>query len=35
VGLFYHTTLSYDRNDPDEGRVPFDDPGIGFPWYTG
>jgi dTDP-4-dehydrorhamnose 3,5-epimerase len=32
VGLFYHTTRSYDRDDPDEGRIPFDDPEIAFPW---
>lgn len=30
--LFYHTTESYDRQDPDEGRIPFDDPDIGFDW---
>ena len=32
AGLFYHTTLSYNRDDPDEGRIPFDDPEIAFPW---
>lgn len=31
--LFYHTTESYDRDDPDEARIPFDDPEISFPWY--
>lgn len=35
VGLFYHTTLSYDRKSPDEGRIPYDDPEIAFPWYLG
>lgn len=30
--LFYHTTESYDAADPDEGRIPFDDPEIGFDW---
>jgi dTDP-4-dehydrorhamnose 3,5-epimerase len=32
VGLFYHTTRSYDPTDPDEERIPHDDPGIGFDW---
>ena len=32
AGLFYHTTLSYDRDNPDEGRIPYDDPELGFPW---
>lgn len=32
VGLFYHTTRSYDPKDPDEERIPFDDPSIAFPW---
>jgi dTDP-4-dehydrorhamnose 3,5-epimerase len=31
--LFYHTTESYNRDDPDESRKPFDDPEIAFPWY--
>jgi dTDP-4-dehydrorhamnose 3,5-epimerase len=30
--LFYHTTESYNRADPDEGRIPYDDPDIAFPW---
>jgi dTDP-4-dehydrorhamnose 3,5-epimerase len=30
--LFYHTTESYDRAEPDEGRIPYDDPSIGFQW---
>ena len=32
VCLFYHTTESYDREHPDEGRTPHDDPDISFPW---
>jgi dTDP-4-dehydrorhamnose 3,5-epimerase len=35
LGLFYHTTESYDRADPDEERIPFDDPAIGFDWDAG
>jgi len=31
--LFYHTTKSYNSDDPDEGRIPFDDPEISFPWH--
>jgi len=34
VALFYHTTMSYDPKDPDEERIPFDDPKIGFDWET-
>ena len=34
VTLFYHTTMSYDPKNPDEKRIPFDDPGIGFDWTT-
>lgn len=30
--LFYHTTESYDPENPDEGRIPYDDPDIGFSW---
>ncbi|MBN1681131.1 MAG: dTDP-4-dehydrorhamnose 3,5-epimerase family protein [Anaerolineae bacterium] len=30
--VFYHTTRSYDPSDPDEERIPFDDPTIGFDW---
>jgi len=33
VGLFYHTTRSYDPGSPDEERLPYDDPSIGFNWY--
>ncbi len=32
AGLFYHTTESYNRSDPDEGRIPYDDPSIGYDW---
>lgn len=30
--LFYHTTMSYNSSNPDEGRIPHDDPKIGFNW---
>ena len=30
--LFYHVTRSYNPADPDEERIPFDDPAIGFDW---
>jgi len=32
VLLFYHTTKSYDPKNPDEKRLAFDDPKIGFNW---
>lgn len=32
VLLFYHTTQSYNPTQPDEERIPFDDPTIGFDW---
>lgn len=32
VILFYHTTRSYNPADPDEMRISFDDPDIGFDW---
>jgi dTDP-4-dehydrorhamnose 3,5-epimerase len=32
--LFYHTTEHYDPAAPDEERIPFDDPRIGFDWRT-
>lgn len=32
VMLIYHTTQSYDPADPDEERIPFDDPAINFDW---
>ncbi len=34
VGLFYHTSEAYDPADPDEQRIDFDDPKIGFDWST-
>jgi len=30
--LLYHVTRSYNPADPDEQRIPFDDPTIGFDW---
>lgn len=32
VLLFYHTTESYNSQNPDEERIPFDSPEIGFDW---
>jgi dTDP-4-dehydrorhamnose 3,5-epimerase len=32
VLLFYHVTANYDPANPDEERIPFDDPEIGFDW---
>ncbi len=32
VLLFYHVTKSYNPANPDEERIPFDDPTIGFDW---
>jgi dTDP-4-dehydrorhamnose 3,5-epimerase len=32
VLLFYHVTKSYNPADPDEHRIPFDDPEVGFDW---
>ena len=32
VLLFYHTTESYDQDNPDEERIPYNDPAIGFDW---
>ena len=32
VMLFYHTTQSYNPAAPDEERISFDDPEIGFDW---
>ncbi len=32
VMLFYHTTEPYDAKNPDEKRLPHDDPKIGFNW---
>lgn len=34
AGLVYHTTERYDPTDPDEQRIPWDDPAIGFDWRT-
>lgn len=34
VGLFYHTTEAYDPQNPDEERIPYDSPEIGFDWTT-
>lgn len=32
--IVYFTTLSYNREKPDEYRIPWNDPGIGFDWET-
>lgn len=32
--IVYFTTESYDPNSPDEFRIPWDDPQIGFDWTT-
>jgi dTDP-4-dehydrorhamnose 3,5-epimerase len=32
VVLFYHVTKAYDSRSPDEQRIAFDDPEIGFDW---
>lgn len=32
VVLFYHVTQAYDPAHPDEQRIPFNDPQIGFDW---
>jgi len=34
AGLFYHTSETYNPNEPDEFRIPFDDKKIGFNWTT-
>lgn len=34
VKLFYHTTEAYNPSEPDEERIPFNDPEIGFDWKT-
>jgi dTDP-4-dehydrorhamnose 3,5-epimerase len=34
VKLFYHTDQTYDPQNPDEERIAFDDPTIGFDWNT-
>jgi len=30
--VVYHTTVPYNPDCPDEERVPYDDPTIGFDW---
>ena len=32
VLLFYHTTKPYNPQDPDEQRIPYNDPQINFDW---
>ena len=32
VVLFYHVTKAYDPREPDEQRIAYDDPEIGFDW---
>lgn len=32
VLLFYHTTAPYNAAAPDEERIPYDDPAIGYDW---
>lgn len=32
--IVYFTTLSYNAKNPDEKRIPWDDPDIGFRWET-
>ena len=34
AGLIYHTTRAYNAESPDEERISFDDPAIGFDWNT-
>ena len=34
VVIIYFTTRSYNPSDPDEKRIAFNDPGIGFNWET-
>ena len=34
VGLLYHTTDAYNPAAPDEERIPYNDPAIGFDWTT-
>ena len=34
MGMFYHTTESYNSDNPDEERIAFNDPKIGFDWNT-
>lgn len=32
--IIYFTTGTYDPRNPDEKRIPYDDPSIGFDWTT-
>jgi dTDP-4-dehydrorhamnose 3,5-epimerase len=32
--ILYFTNLAYNPHDPDEFRLPYDDPSIGFDWQT-
>ncbi len=34
VCLFYHTSEAYDSTEPDEERIDYNDPQIGFDWTT-
>lgn len=34
VIMFYHTTEPYDPKNPDEKRIPYDDPKINFDWAS-
>ncbi len=34
AGLVYHVSREYDAKNPDEERIPHDDPAIGFDWTT-
>lgn len=34
VIMFYHTTESYDPKNPDEKRIPHNDPNINFDWNS-
>lgn len=34
AGLIYHVSKEYDPKNPDEERIPHDDPEIGFDWST-
>lgn len=34
AGLLYVVSQEYNPEDPDEERIPFDDPRIGFDWTT-
>jgi len=34
AGLFYHVDQTYNPNNPDEERIPFNNRKIGFDWET-